>query len=258
MRRFALLIALVAIATAEPRLTRVSAQTRTLTVAAASDLQAALPEMIKGFEREAKATVTVSFGSSGNFFAQIQNGAPYDVYLSADIDYPKRLVASGHADASSLYQYATGRIVLWTRKDSGVDISTGLRSLADARVTRVAIANPKYAPYGRAAEAALRYERIYDAVRGKLVLGENISQATQFATSGAADGGIVAQSLALVPAVARLGDFALIPADWHQPLRQRMVLLKDPPAAIRAFYDYLSTPEAQQIMVRYGFAMPRD
>jgi ABC-type molybdate transport system substrate-binding protein len=153
MRRFVLLVAVVAIAAAESRFTRVSAQTRTLTVAAASDLQAAMPEVVKGFEREAKATVTVSFGSSGNFFAQIQNGAPYDVFLSADIDYPRRLVASGHADTSSLYQYATGRIVLWTRKDSGVDISGGLRSLTGAQVMRIAIANPKYAPYGRAAEA---------------------------------------------------------------------------------------------------------
>src|SRR5687767_2873760 len=142
---------------------------RALTVAAASDLQAALPEVIKRFERDANATVTVSFGSSGNFFAQIQNGAPYDVYLSADIDYPKQLIDSGHADGSSLYQYARGRLVLWTRKDSGVDISRGLRSLTDARVMRLAIANPKYAPYGRAAEAALRYEKIYDAVRAKLV-----------------------------------------------------------------------------------------
>ena len=172
MRWFVLLVATLAMLAAESGYGRVSAQARrALTVAAASDLQAALPEVIATFERESNATVTVSFGSSGNFFAQIQNGAPYDVYLSADIDYPKQLIATGHADASSLYQYARGRLVLWTRKDSGVDISGGLRSLTDARVTRIAIANPKYAPYGRAAEAALRYEKIYDAVRGKLVLG---------------------------------------------------------------------------------------
>src|SRR5689334_24065303 len=116
MRWFALLVAVVAMATPESPLAPVRAQTRALTVAAASDLQAALPEIITGFERDAKITVTVSFGSSGNFFAQIQNGAPYDVFLSADIDYPRQLVASKHADASSLYRYATGRIVLWTRK----------------------------------------------------------------------------------------------------------------------------------------------
>jgi len=259
MRRFALLIALVAIATAEPRLTRVSAQTRTLTVAAASDLQAALPEMIKGFEREAKATVTVSFGSSGNFFAQIQNGAPYDVYLSADIDYPKRLVASGHADASSLYQYATGRIVLWTRKDSGVDISTGLRSLTDARVTRVAIANPKYAPYGRAAEAALRYERIYDAVRGKLVLGENISQTAQLVDSGNATVGIIALSVAVGPTLRAHGTYIEIPAAAHPPIDQAAVIVsasaRKPLAS--EFLAYLKRPQVSEYLHTFGFAAGR-
>jgi molybdate transport system substrate-binding protein len=259
MRCFALLVALVAIATAEPRLTRVSAQTRTLTVAAASDLQAALPEMIKGFEREANATVTVSFGSSGNFFAQIQNGAPYDVYLSADIDYPKRLVASGLADASSLYQYATGRIVLWTRKDSGVDISTGLRSLTDARVTRIAIANPKYAPYGRAAEAALRHERIYDAVRGKLVLGENISQTAQLADSGNSTVGIIALSVAVGPTLRAHGTYIEIPAAAHPPIDQAAVIVsasgRKPLAS--EFLAYLKRPQVSEYLHTFGFAAGR-
>ena len=138
---------------------------RTLRVAAASDLQAALPELVERFERETRATVTVSFGSSGNFVAQIQNGAPYDLYLSADIDYPRQLIASKHADAQSLYRYATGRLVLWTRRESGIDVRRGLAILRDARVRRIAMANAKLAPYGRAAEAALRRENLYDAVR---------------------------------------------------------------------------------------------
>ena len=259
MRRFVLLVAVVAIATAGSRLTRISAQTRTLTVAAASDLQAALPEVVKGFEREAKAIVTVSFGSSGNFFAQIQNGAPYDVFLSADIDYPRRLVASGHADASSLYQYATGRIVLWTRKDSGVDIRGGLRSLTGVQVTRIAIANPKYAPYGRAAEAALRYENIYDAVQRKLVLGENISQTAQLVDSGNATVGIIALSVAAGPTLRARGTYVEIPAAAHPPIDQAVVIISASarkPLA-REFLAYLRRPQVREHLHKFGFAAGR-
>src|SRR5262245_34559913 len=127
-----------------------------LTVAAASDLQAALPAITSQFEKETGQRVRVTFGSSGNFFAQIQNGAPFDVFLSADIDYPKRLEAAGQAERGTLYEYATGRIVLWTRKDSGIDVTRGLAVLADERIRRIAVANPQHAPYGRAAVAALR------------------------------------------------------------------------------------------------------
>ena len=232
---------------------------RALTVAAASDLQAALPDVIKRFEREANATVTVSFGSSGNFFAQIQNGAPYDVYLSADSDYPQRLVASGHADGSSLYQYATGRLVLWTRKDSGIDVTAGLRSLSDPRVTRIAIANPKFAPYGRAAEAALRHERIYDAVRNKLVLGENISQTAQLVDSGNATVGLIALSLAAGPALRARGTYTEVPAAAHPPIDQAAVIVSASsrkPLA-REFLAYLKRPEVSEHLHRFGFGTPR-
>lgn len=232
---------------------------RALTVAAASDLQAALPEVIKRFERDANATVTVSFGSSGNFFAQIQNGAPYDVYLSADIDYPKRLITSGRADASSLYQYATGRLVLWTRKDSGIDVSVGLRSLSDPRVKRIAIANPKFAPYGRAAEAALRYEKIYDAVLDKLVLGDNISQTAQLVDSGNASVGVIALSLAVGPALRARGTYSEIPAAAHPPIDQAAVIVsastRQPLA--REFLAYLKRPDISQHLHRFGFAAGR-
>jgi len=232
---------------------------RALTVAAASDLQAALPEVIKRFERDANATVTVSFGSSGNFFAQIQNGAPYDVYVSADIDYPKRLIASGRADASSLYQYATGRLVLWTRKDSGIDVSVGLRGLSDPRVKRIAIANPKFAPYGRAAEAALRYEKIYDAVRDKLVLGDNISQTAQLVDSGNASVGLIALSLAVGPALRARGTYSEIPAAAHPPIDQAAVIvsasMRQPLA--REFLAYLKRPDISQHLHRFGFAAGR-
>jgi molybdate transport system substrate-binding protein len=229
---------------------------RTLIVAAASDLQAALPELVRRFERDAKARVTVSFGSSGNFFAQIQNGAPFDVYFSADIDYPRQLVASKHADGATLYQYATGRIVLWTRKSSGIDVKSGLKGLTDARITRVAIANPKFAPYGRAAEAALRSDKVYDAVRGKLVLGENISATAQLVDSGNADVGIIALSLALGPALRASGTYSEIPASAHPPIEQALVVVSASKnkALAHEFVSYVKRPEIAEVLHGFGFS----
>jgi molybdate transport system substrate-binding protein len=260
MSRVVAVVVLLAVLAVGFGVVRVPAQARgTLTIAAASDLQAALPEVIRKFERQSNTTVTVSFGSSGNFFAQIQNGAPYDVYLSADIDYPKRLVASGHADASSLYQYATGRLVLWTRKDSGIDVRGGLRILTEARVMRIAIANPKYAPYGRAAEAALRNEKVYDAVRSKLVLGENISQTAQLVDSGNASVGIIAFSLAVGEALRARGTYSEIPATAHPPIDQAAVIVsastRKPLAS--EFLDYLKRPDIIEHLHRFGFASRR-
>jgi molybdate transport system substrate-binding protein len=228
---------------------------RTLRVAAASDLQAALPELVERFEREARATVTVSFGSSGNFFAQIQNGAPYDVYLSADIDYPRQLIASKHADAQSLYRYATGRLVLWTRKESGIGVTRGLSILKDPRVRRIAVANARLAPYGRAAEAALRRENLYDAVRDKLVIGDNISQTAQLVDSGNADVGIIALSLALGPTLRASGHYFEIPESAHPPIEQAAVVLaasknKDLANELLA---YLKRPEVARLLHQFGF-----
>jgi molybdate transport system substrate-binding protein len=238
----------------------VSAQERrALTVAAASDLQAALPEIIRTFERETRATVTVSFGSSGNFFAQIQNGAPFDVFLSADIDYPRQLAASGRADGASLYQYATGRIVLWTRKDSGIDVTKGLRGLTDSRIGRIAIANPKHAPYGRAAEAALRYEKVYDAVRPRLVLGENISQTAQLVDSGNASVGIIALSLAVSPALRATGTYTEVPLTAHPPIQQAAVVVSASrnKGLARELVAYLGRPDVRQLLQRFGFMPPQ-
>src|SRR5262245_27724353 len=184
---------------------------REIAVAAASDLQTALPQLAGQFQSDTAITAKVSFGSSGSFFAQIQNGAPFDVFMSADVDYPRRLTESGHADRASLYEYAAGRVVLWTRKDTGIDVTRGLPVLQDARVKRIAIANPDYAPYGRAAVAALRHAKLFETVQSKLVLGENISQATQFAESGNADVGILGLSAALSPALQSSGKYFLIP-----------------------------------------------
>jgi molybdate transport system substrate-binding protein len=227
-----------------------------LTIAAASDLQAVLPAIAAQFEKETGHKVALTFGSSGNFYTQIQNGAPFDVFMSADIDYPKRLEQSGLAERGSLVEYATGRIVLWTRKDSGVDLKAGLASVADARVKRIAIANPSHAPYGRAAVAALRHEMLYDRVRSKFVLGENISQTAQFAQSGNAEVGIVALSLALGQTLSNDGTYVEIPADFHPPIEQAAVVVakstkKD---LARQFVDLLKQPATAKLLQSYGFA----
>ena len=229
------------------------------TVAAAADLKFALEEVAARFERETGHTVRLVFGSSGNFYSQILQGAPFRMYMSADEDFVFRLADAGKtADRGRLY--ALGRIGIIVPTGSPLRADGELKDLAaalkDGRLRKVAIANPEHAPYGARAKEALQHAGLWDAIQSRLVLGENISQAAQFATSGSTQGGIVALSLAKAASVARLGSFALIPAEWHQPLRQRMVLLKDAPAPLRAFYDYIATPSAQAIMARYGFAMP--
>jgi molybdate transport system substrate-binding protein len=230
-----------------------------LTIAAASDLQSALPAIASQFEKETGQRVRLTFGSSGNFFTQIQNGAPFDVFLSADIDYPKRLEAAGQAERGTLYEYATGRLVLWTRKDSGIPLGRGLTVLADARVRRIAIANPEHAPYGRAAVAALRHEGLYERVREKFVLGENISQAAQFADSGSADVGLLALSLALAPALESSGTYIDVPQSWHPPIEQGAVVLAASKQKVlaRQFLDYLKKPAAAKVLQAYGFDVPQ-
>jgi molybdate transport system substrate-binding protein len=233
--------------------------TRAIAVAAASDLQMVLPDLIGPFEREFHATVTVTYGSSGNFVAQIQSGAPFDVFLSADVEYPRQLVASGHADSDTLFEYATGRLVLWTRKDSGVDVRHGLAILRDARVRRIAIANPAHAPYGRAAVAAIRNAGVYDAAQRKFVLGENISQAAQFVESGNADVGFVALSLALGPALRSSGVYFEVPPDAHPPIRQAAIVVSASRSkeTAQAFLAYLRRRDVGERLQRFGFAAPR-
>jgi molybdate transport system substrate-binding protein len=232
---------------------------QSLTVAAASDLQSALPAIASQFEKETGQRVRLTFGSSGNFFTQIQNGAPFDVFLSADIDYPRRLEASNLAERGSLYEYATGRLVLWTRKDSGIDLGRSLAVLVDARVRRIAIANPEHAPYGKAAVAALRHEGLHERVREKFVLGENISQAAQFADSGGADVGLLALSLALAPALKSSGTYTDVPQSWHPPIEQGAVILASSRQKVlaRQFLDHLKKPDAAKILQAYGFGVPQ-
>jgi molybdate transport system substrate-binding protein len=231
---------------------------QTLTVAAASDLQAVFPTIAQQFERETGHAVSPVFGSSGNFFTQIQNGAPFDLFFSADIDYPRQLDAAHLAEPGTLYEYAAGQIVLWTRKDSGIDVSRGLAALDDPRVKKISIANPEHAPYGRAAVAALQHAGVYDRLKPKLVLGENISQAAQFVQSGNAEVGIIAASLTLSPAARAIGVAATIPATLYPPIDQGVIVLassrnKD---LARRFIAFLREPATVHTLEAYGFALP--
>jgi len=229
------------------------------TLAAASDLKFAIEELAAQFERDTGHRLRLVFGSSGNFYSQILQGAPFHLFMSADEDFVFRLADAGKTvDRGRLYAY--GRIGILVPRGSPLKADGELRDLAsalsDGRLRRLAIANPAHAPYGMRAREALEHAGLWQAIEPRLVLGENISQAAQFATSGSTQGGIIAQSLALAPSVARLGEFALIPETWHQRLAQRMVLMKGAPEAARAFYDYLGTPAAQAVMKRYGFDLP--
>ena len=237
-----------------------AAAAQTLTIAAAADLQAVLPALAERFDRQSGVTTRVTFGSSGNFFSQIQNGAPFDLFLSADLDYPRQLIAAGAALPDSLYEYGAGRLVLWARTDAGIDVRRGLPLLTEARVRRIAIANPQHAPYGRAAVAALRHESVYAAAQPKLVLGENISQAAQFVQSGNADVGILALSVALAPALKASGVYFEIPEDWHPPIRQAAVIVRasQNQKAARDFLAFLKQPASAQLLADFGFAARRD
>ena len=231
----------------------------TANIAAASNMQFALEEIAVRFREDSGHAPRLVFGSSGNLYRQIIQGAPFQLFLSADEAYVRQLAAAGKTRDEGVL-YGLGRIALMAPE--GLSLTSageldGLKAaLAAGRVKKFAIANPEHAPYGRAAEQALRHAGLWDALQGKLVLGENIAQAAQFATSGNAQGGMVAYSLALAPGVAERGEFVLIPASWHQPLRQRMVLLKGANASAQAFYQYLQQPAARSIMTRYGFDMP--
>ncbi len=229
-----------------------------VTIAAASDLSFAFKEIVSEFEQTTGNHVKLTLGSSGNFYAQIQNGAPFDLYFSADIGYPKKLEEAGLVVPGSLYPYAVGRIVLWTGKGSHLDLSKGLEVLRDPTIRKLAIANPKHAPYGRAAVAAMEHFKVYDQIKDRLILGENISQAAQFIESGACDAGIIALSLALAPVMKAAGQYWEIPAAAHAPLEQGAVILKQSknPDAAKQFLDYIKGPQGQGIMKRYGFTLP--
>jgi molybdate transport system substrate-binding protein len=226
-----------------------------ITIAAASDLQPVLPRLIAAFEKDTGHTVRAAYGSSGTFFAQIRSGAPFDVFLSADIAYPQQLETAGVAEPGTATAYATGSIVLWARRGAGIDVRGGWAALTGDQVTRIAIANPAHAPYGRAAVAALHAAGIYDRVRAKLVLGENVAQAAQFVQSGNASVGIIPLSLAKSAPLIAIGDYTPVPSSLYPAIEQAAVIVrasrnKD---AARAFLAYLKRPDVVAILADAGF-----
>ncbi len=245
-------IAIAVAFTAPPQRPRV-------TVAAAADLNYALADIARAFEKQTGAEVVISFGSSGNLANQIRNGAPFDIFLSADTSYVRQLEQDGSTVPGSLYVYSVGRLVLWVARNSPLDLEKrGMEALLDPSVQKVAIANPAHAPYGRAAGAALKHFSLYDRVAPKFVLGENIAQAAQFVLSGNAEAGIIALSLASAPEMAARGRSWQLPEDSYPRLEQAAVLLRNAkdPAAAQRFLEFLKSAESRDILRRYGFTVP--
>jgi molybdate transport system substrate-binding protein len=236
-----------------------TAHARELSIAAASDLVFCLEELNKTFHQAHPEIVLKSItGASGNLYAQISNGAPFDVFLSADMRYPLELIKAGLASPESLTLYAIGHLVVWTASDA-VDISSGIRSLAAPGIRTVAIANPEYAPYGRAAKAALVYFDVWDAVQEKLVFGENIAQASHFVETGNADAGIVALSIVLAPGLSAKGRWIEVPEYAYSPLEQGAVVTRNGASnpAAQVYIDFLRSAEARAIFDRFGFRLPQ-
>jgi molybdate transport system substrate-binding protein len=249
-----LLIILLAMATICGQTVRA----RELSIAAASDLVFCLEELNRAFNKaHPEIVLKLITGASGNLFAQISNGAPFDVFLSADMRYPLELIKAGLASRESLTLYAIGHLVVWTASDA-VDISSGIQSLTAPRIRKVAIANPEHAPYGRAAKAALAYFDAWDAVQGKLVFGENIAQAAHFVETGNADAGIVALSIVLAPSLSSKGRWIEVPNHAYSPLEQGAVVTRNGAAnpAAQVYIEFLRSADARTIFDRFGFRLP--
>lgn len=233
---------------------------KTLAVAAAADLQFALDEIVGQFARlHPSVTVNVTYGSSGNFFSQLSNGAPFDMFFSADVEFPRRLAAAGLVSADSEFLYAVGRIVLWMPRSSPLALQRlGMAVLTDPSVHHVAIANPTHAPYGKAAEAAMKSLGVYEQVKSKLVLGENVAQAAQFVQSGSAEVGVIALSLALAPALQREGTYWEVPLQGYARLEQGGVIMRSAhdPSAARLLRDFVLSESGRATLKRYGFFLP--
>ena len=228
---------------------------QTLRVAAAADLQFAMKDLAVRYESKSGHILAISYGSSGNFFTQIENGAPFDIFFSADIAYPQKLIDAGLAQRQTLYSYAFGRLVLWAPSESHLDLEkSGLSALLDPSVQKIAIANPAHAPYGSAAIAALRKAGLYEKLKSKLVFGENISQTAQFVQSGNAQVGLLALSLAISPAM-NAGHRWLVPAEFYPSLEQSAVVIGTSKNKLVAaeFLDFVKSPEGREILAKYGF-----
>jgi len=227
-----------------------------VTVAAAADLQFAMKDIGEAFTRQTGLPARIIYGASGNFTAQIEQGAPFDLFLSADTGYPERLMREGLVEPGSFYRYASGRLVVYVPRESRLDLAhRGLGALLDASVHKIAVANPRTAPYGRAAIAALAHFGLEQKLAGKLVYGENISQAAQFVESGNAQAGILALAIALAPTLSSRGRYWEISPGSYPPLEQAAVIPKGArnAEAARVFLKFLGTKQAQDIFRRYGF-----
>ena len=228
-----------------------------LTIAAAADLKFALDAFKAQFQKEhPDYLVRATYGSSGNLFAQADNGAPFDLFLSADANYPRQLIARKKAEASSFFLYGIGHLVLWAPKSSKIQVKNGFAALLGPQVTKFAIANPQHAPYGRAAEAALKKAGIYEKIKDKIVRGENVVQTAQFVQSGAADAGIIALSLALSPTLKAQGQFWQVPTNLYPRLEQGGVILNKAPNAsgARLFRQELTSKNGRAILQKFGFS----
>jgi molybdate transport system substrate-binding protein len=233
-----------------------------VTVAAAADLKFALDEVVTAFQKEhPDIQVRVTYGSSGKLFAQLHNHAPFDLFFSADMDYPRRLLDEGLASQDGGFIYAVGHLVIWVPRDSPIAIEKlGMSALLDPSVRKIAIANPKHAPYGRAAEAALKAAGLYDKVHERLVYGENVVQTAQFVQTGSADVGLIALSLALAPGLEARGRYWEIPASGYPRLEQGGAIMswaKNPRAA-EALRDFVLGTQGKAILRRYGFFLPEN
>ena len=252
MRKFWLVVLLLGIAAR-------ALAAESITVAAAADLNYALNELANRFEATSGFKVTLSFGASGNLYSQIQSGAPFDLFFSADEDYPKKLASAGLADASSLRIYALGHLVLWVPNNSTFDPQKlQMELLTQPDVTRIAIANPQHAPYGRAAMSAIEHYGLKDKLSGKLVFGENVSQAAQFVQSGNAQVGLIAMSLAKSPVMESAGRFWTLPPDAYPELKQAVVIVSasQHKKAAQAFLDFVLSPEGAATLQKYGLTPP--
>ena len=260
MRRlthFSLIALLVSVSVVS--IPRAESADREINVAAAADLSAALQEVAANYEKRTGVAVKLSFGASGALTQQIQNGAPFDVFFSADLDYPRLLIAGGQADGATLYRYAVGQLVLWVPKDSPLDIEhKGMEVLLDPSVKKISIANPQHAPCGRAAAAALKHYGLDERVADRLVLGENVAQAAQFVESGNAQVGLVALAHALAPAMQGKGRYWIVPVEAYPPLDQGVVLISHSPHRedAAAFLGFVKTEEVAGLLRRYGFSSP--
>lgn len=228
-------------------------------VGAASDLQFALPEIVRSFEAATGRRIRLTFGASGNLARQIEQGAPFQMFLSADEQFVLRLVTRGLTRDRGVL-YATGHLVLFAPDGSALAAALSVdhlrAALAAGDVQRFAIANPEHAPYGRAARQWLQTHGLWEPIQPALVLGENVAQTAQFATTGNAQAGILPYSLARAPQIARRGRYVLLSTDDHQPLNQRMVLMRQAGATAEQFYQYMQEPAARQILRRHGFLLP--